>query len=173
MIREENLKLNKSLEKAAEDQQKNSEDLKVTKGQLEREKAKNKVMLKRLKAENSSNHNSADEGQSLPDVIWFDQKKADQNLQKIDQNLQKMDQNLQKVDHNLQKVDQNRNIEIRPPSAAPAPATPAKADIKARVSSKSEFNVRHSSITVMSNEHGYFCVCLKTSWKYGDKYAKY
>ena len=142
MIREENLKLNKSLEKAAEDQQKNSENLKVTKGQLEREKAKNKVMLKRLKAENSSNHNSADEGQSLPDVIWFDQKKADQNLQKIDQNLQK-------VDHNLQKVDQNRNIEIRPPSAAPA--TPAKADIKARVSSKSEFNVRHSSITVMPN----------------------
>ena len=154
MIREENLKLNKSLEKAAEDQQKNSENLKVTKGQLEREKAKNKVMLKRLKAENSSNHNSADEGQSLPDVIWFDQKKVDQNLQKIDQNLQK-------VDHNLQKVDQNRNIEIRPPSAAPA--TPAKADIKARVSSKSEFNVRHSSITVMPNEHGYFCACLKTS----------
>ena len=138
MIREENLKLNKSLEKAAEDQQKNSENLKVTKGQLEREKAKNKVMLKRLKAENSSNHNSADEGQSLPDVIWFDQKKVDQNLQK--------------VDHNLQKVDQNRNIEIRPPSAAPTPATPAKADIKARVSSKSEFNVRHSSITVATTE---------------------
>ena len=138
MIREENLKLNKSLEKAAEDQQKNSENLKVTKGQLEREKAKNKVMLKRLKAENSSNHNSADEGQSLPDVIWFDQKKVDQNLQK--------------VDHNLQKVDQNRNIEIRPPSAAPTPATPAKADIKARVSSKSKFNVRHSSITVATTE---------------------
>ena len=137
MIREENLKLNKSLEKAAEDQQKNSENLKVTKGQLEREKAKNKVMLKRLKAENSSNHNSADEGQSLPDVIWFDQKKVDQNLQK--------------VDHNLQKVDQNRNIEIRPPSAAPAPATPAKADIKARVSSKSESNVWHSSVTVAIN----------------------
>ena len=91
-------------------------------------------MLKRLKAENSSNHNSADEGQSLPDVIWFDQKKVDQNLQK--------------VDHNLQKVDQNRNIEIRPPSAAPTPATPAKADIKARVSSKSEFIVWHSIITV-------------------------
>ena len=145
MIREENLKLNKSLEKAAEDQQKNSENLKVTKGQLEREKAKNKVMLKRLKAENSSNHNSADEGQSLPDVIWFDQKKVDQNLQKVDQNLQK-------VDHNLQKVDQNRNIEIRPPSAAPTPATPAKADIKARVSSKSEFNVWHSSITVATTE---------------------
>ena len=145
MIREENLKLNKSLEKAAEDQQKNSENLKVTKGQLEREKAKNKVMLKRLRAENSSNHNSADEGQSLPDVIWFDQKKVDQNLQKVDQNLQK-------VDHNLQKVDQNRNIEIRPPSAAPTPATPAKADIKARVSSKSEFNVRHSSITVATTE---------------------
>ena len=143
MIREENLKLNKSLEKAVEDQQKNSENLKVTKGQLEREKAKNKVMLKRLKAENSSNHNSADEGQSLPDVIWFDQKKVDQNLQKVDQNQQK-------VDHNLQKVDQNRNIEIRPPSAAPA--TPAKADIKARVSSKSEFNVRHSSITVATTE---------------------
>ena len=86
MIREENLKLNKSLEKAVEDQQKNSENLKVTKGQLEREKAKNKVMLKRLKAENSSNHNSADEGQSLPDVIWFDQKKVDQNLQKVDHN---------------------------------------------------------------------------------------
>ena len=143
MIREENLKLNKSLEKAVEDQQKNSENLKVTKGQLEREKAKNKVMLKRLKAENSSNHNSADEGQSLPDVIWFDQKKVDQNLQKVDQNQQK-------VDHNLQKVDQNRNIEIRPPSAAPA--TPAKADIKARVSSKSEFNVRHSSVIVAATE---------------------
>ena len=143
MIREENLKLNKSLEKAVEDQQKNSENLKVTKGQLEREKAKNKVMLKRLKAENSSNHNSADEGQSLPDVIWFDQKKVDQNLQKVDQNQQK-------VDHNLQKVDQNRNIEIRPPSAAPA--TPAKADIKARVSSKSEFNVRHSSVTVATTK---------------------
>ena len=143
MIREENLKLNKSLEKAVEDQQKNSENLKVTKGQLEREKAKNKVMLKRLKAENSSNHNSADEGQSLPDVIWFDQKKVDQNLQKVDQNQQK-------VDHNLQKVDQNRNIEIRPPSAAPA--TPAKADIKARVSSKSEFNVRHSSVTVTTTK---------------------
>ena len=138
MIREENLKLNKSLEKAVEDQQKNSENLKVTKGQLEREKAKNKVMLKRLKAENSSNHTSADEGQSLPDVIWFDQKKVDQNLQK--------------VDHNLQKVDQNRNIEIRPPSAAPAPATPAKADIKARVSSKSEFNIWYSSITVSTTE---------------------
>merc|ERR1712037_819786 len=116
------------LEKAVEDQQKNSENLKVTKGQLEREKAKNKVTLKRLKAENSSNHNSADEGQSLPDVIWFDQKKVDQNLQKVDQNQQK-------VDHNLQKVDQNRNIEIRPPSAAPA--TPAKADIKARVETNS------------------------------------
>ena len=21
--------------------------------------------------------------------------------------------------------------------------------------------------------HGYFCACLKTSWNYGDKYAKY
>ena len=161
MIREENLKLNKSLEKAAEDQQKNSENLKVTKGQLEREKAKNKVMLKRLKAENSSNHNSADEGQSLPDVIWFDQKKVDQNLQKIDQNLQK-------VDHNLQKVDQNRNIEIRPPSAAPA--TPAKADIKARVSSKSEFNVRHSSITVMPNEA--FFIEIQNNWAWADKLGR-
>ena len=123
MIREENLKLNQSLEKAAEDQRETCETLKVTKGQLEREKAKNKVMLKRLKAENSiiSNHNSlADEGQcgsadAPADVIWH-----------------------------IQKVDQNRNIEIRPPTAGTAPTTPAKANIKAnRVSLRLEFDAKY------------------------------
>ena len=59
MIREENLKLNQSLEKANEDQRETSENLKAIKGQLEREKAKNKAMLKRLKVENNSGHSGS------------------------------------------------------------------------------------------------------------------
>ena len=65
MIREENLKLNQSLEKAEEDHRETSESLKATKGQLEREKAKNKAMLKRLKDENSkssSDNSSVEKG---------------------------------------------------------------------------------------------------------------
>ena len=81
MIREENLKLHQSLEKAAEDHRETTENLKAIKGQLEREKAKNKAMLKRLKvaeSNNATNHNSVDESQ---DVIW---------IQKVDQNRNEM-----------------------------------------------------------------------------------
>ena len=75
MIREENLRLSQSLEKAnnqlkelkkgSETSEKaEHEDLKSLKNQLEREKAKNKAMIKRLRhSEGNSNH----------DVIWMQQ----------------------------------------------------------------------------------------------------
>ena len=92
MIREENLKLHQSLEKAAEDHRQTTENLKAIKGQLEREKAKNKAILKRLKvAESNStnNQNFLNHEETSQDVIW------------------------------IQKVDQNRN-EMRPPTAKAA-----------------------------------------------------
>ena len=94
MIREENLKLHQSLEKAAEDHRQTTENLKAIKGQLEREKAKNKAILKRLKVAencnaNANNQNSVNHEETSQDVIW------------------------------IQKVDQNRN-EMRPPTAKAA-----------------------------------------------------
>ena len=70
MIREENLKLNQSLEKAEEDHRETSESLKATKGQLEREKAKNKAMLKRLKVENSGHSGSTSNPNSEPGCCY-------------------------------------------------------------------------------------------------------
>ena len=84
MIREENLRLSQSLEKAnnqlkelkkgssasvlkAEKAEKPlHEDLKSLKNQLEREKAKNKAMLKRLRLNENQNQNQAE-------VIWMQQ----------------------------------------------------------------------------------------------------
>ena len=80
MIREENLRLSQSLEKAnnqLKELKKGSlaelkaekplhEDLKSLKNQLEREKAKNKAMLKRLKLNENQNQNQAE-------VIWMQQ----------------------------------------------------------------------------------------------------
>ena len=76
MIREENHRLNQSLDKATtqlkqfktqqDELRQASENLRTIKGQLEREKAKNKVMLKQLKTtapESESNNNE--------DIIWI------------------------------------------------------------------------------------------------------
>lgn len=73
MIREENLRLSQSLEKSnnqlkelkAKPQQNHENDLKSLKAQLEREKAKNKAMLKRLKNSNQDGSNQNN------DVIWM------------------------------------------------------------------------------------------------------
>ena len=73
MIREENLLLSQSLEKSnnqlkelkAKPQQNHENDLKSLKAQLEREKAKNKAMLKRLKNSNQDGSNQNN------DVIWM------------------------------------------------------------------------------------------------------
>ncbi len=80
MIREENLRLNQGLEKAnsqlgqykSQDKelQTTSDQLKAVKGQLEREKAKNKAMMKKIHEQDAEKS----------DVIWMIQdQKTDQN----------------------------------------------------------------------------------------------
>ena len=33
--------------------------------------------------------------------------------------------------------------------------------------------IKRYNIGIFDLNHRYFCACLKTSWNYGDKYAKY
>ena len=74
MIREENLRLSQSLEKSNNQLKElrqgaeHENDLKSLKAQLEREKAKNKAMLKRLK-----------EDQHNDQVIWMSQKQQQES----------------------------------------------------------------------------------------------
>lgn len=72
MIREENLRLNQDLDKAnlglqqyksqVKDLKEAAEDLKAVKSQLDREKAKNKALMKKYKSTETNNNN---------DVIWM------------------------------------------------------------------------------------------------------
>lgn len=83
MIREENLQLNQHLDKAnlqlqqyksqVKDLKEVGEDLKAVKSQLEREKAKNKALMKKYNNNNNNNQ----------DVIWMQTTNLDQQMPEI------------------------------------------------------------------------------------------